>query len=247
MAVSFWILGSMVLDVNGNRLDAKFLGSTGNIWDAFTILKLPEVSGSVAENTAAGEEVVTVADENPEDDRTYTLAGANGNSDHTPFTITAGGELQTRAALDYEQPTDADGNSIYEVVVNKADTDDSILVTIHVTDVDEAGTVRLSPDEPQALTPLTATLNDPDRDPDNPDHAVIWQWWRSTTPPTDPNSWIAASGPVTSSVNSSEYTPQSGDVTRYLRATASYRDRHHTASNPTPPVSAVSARVQAAP
>ena len=49
---------------------------------------------------------------------------------------------------------------------------------------------------------------------------------------------------MTSSVNSSEYTPQSGDVTRYLRATATYRDRHHTASNPTPPVSAVSARVR---
>ena len=45
----------MVLDVNGNRLDAKFLGSTGDIQDDFTILKLPEVSGSVAENTAAGE------------------------------------------------------------------------------------------------------------------------------------------------------------------------------------------------
>ena len=260
MAVSFKILGSMVLDVNGNRLDAIFLGSTrigDGIRDAFTILKLPEVSGSVAENTAAGEEVVAVAGENPEADRTYSLAGLNGHSDHTPFTITAQGELQTAAVLNYEQPADADGNNIYEVVVsaedgeagagNEADTDDSILVTIHVTDVDEAGTVRLSPDEPQAQTPLTATLNDPDRDPDNPDHAVIWRWWRSTTPPTDPNSWIAASGPVTSSVNSSEYTPQSGDVTRYLRATATYKDRHHTASNPTPPVSAVSARVQAAP
>ena len=44
MAVSFWILGSMVLDVNGNRLDAIFLGSTGDIWDAFTILKLPDTT-----------------------------------------------------------------------------------------------------------------------------------------------------------------------------------------------------------
>ena len=41
MPVSFRILGSMVLDVNGNRLDAKFLGSTGDIWDDFTILKVP--------------------------------------------------------------------------------------------------------------------------------------------------------------------------------------------------------------
>ena len=225
MAVSFWILGSMVLDVNGNRLDAKFLGSTGDIWDAFTILKLPEVSGSVAENTAAGEEVVTVADENPEDDRTYTLAGANGNSDHTPFTITAGGELQTRAALDYEQPADADGNSIYEVVVsvedgeeengNEAGTDDSILVTIHVTDMDESGTVSLPPDPPQALTPLTARLDDPDRDGG---HTVSWQW-ASSANRTSP--WTAIGGATAPS-----YTPQASDVTKYLRATATYEDRH---------------------
>ena len=225
MAVSFWILGSMVLDVNGNRLDAKFLGSTGDIWDDFTILKLPEVSGSVAENTAAGEEVVTVADENPEDDQTYTLAGANGNSDHTPFTITAGGELQTRAALDYEQPTDADGNSIYEVVVsvedgeeengNEAGTDDSILVTIHVTDMDESGTVSLPPDPPQALTPLTARLDDPDRDAG---HTVSWQW-ASSANRTSP--WTAIGGATAPS-----YTPQASDVTKYLRATATYEDRH---------------------
>ena len=225
MPVSFRILGSMVLDVNGNRLDAKFLGSTGDIWDAFTILKLPEVSGSVAENTAAGEEVVTVADENPEDDLTYSLAGLNGHSDHTPFTITAGGELQTRAALDYEQPTDADGNSIYEVVVsvedgeeengNEAGTDDSILVTIHVTDMDEAGTVSLPPDPPQALTPLTARLDDPDRDAG---HTVSWQW-ASSANRTSP--WTAIGGATAPS-----YTPQASDVTKYLRATATYEDRH---------------------
>ena len=225
MPVSFRILGSMVLDVNGNRLDAKFLGSTGDIWDAFTILKLPEVSGSVAENTAAGEEVVTVAGENPEDDRTYTLAGASGNSDHTPFTITAGGELQTRAALDYEQPADADGNSIYEVVVsvedgeeengNEAGTDDSVLVTIHVTDMDEAGTVSLPPDPPQALTPLTARLDDPDRDAG---HTVSWQW-ASSANRTGP--WTAIGGATAPS-----YTPQASDVTKYLRATATYQDRH---------------------
>ena len=218
MAVSFRTLGSMVLDVNGNRLDAIFLDSIrigdaiDGIRDDFTILKLPEVSGSVAENTAAGEGVVTVADENPED---YSLAGLNGHSDHTPFTITAGGELQTRAVLNYERPTDADGNGIYEVVVKKADTDDSILVTIHVTDEPEAGTIRLP--SPQALTPLTATLNDPDRDPDNPDHAVIWRWERSDYS-TGP--WTVITGETAAS-----YTPQVGDVTRYLRATAHYQDR----------------------
>ena len=225
MAVSLRSLGSMVLDVNGNRLDAIFLDSTGNIQDDFTILKLPEVSGSVAENTAAGEGIVTVADENPEDDLRYSLAGRNGHSDHTPFTITTGGELQTRAALDYERPTDADGNNIYEVVVsgedgeeengNEAGTDDSVLVTIHVTDMDEAGTVSLAPDPPQALTPLTARLDDPDRDAG---HTVSWQW-ASSANRTGP--WTAIGGATAPS-----YTPQASDVTKYLRATATYEDRH---------------------
>ena len=52
MAVSIETLGSMVLDVNGSRLDAMFLDSNGSIRDDFTILKLP-MSGRVAENTAA--------------------------------------------------------------------------------------------------------------------------------------------------------------------------------------------------
>ncbi len=224
MAVSFRTLGSMVLDVDGSRLDAIFLDSTGNIRDDFTILKIPEMSGSVAENTAAGEGIVAVADENPEADRTYSLAGRDGNSDHTPFTIDRDeGHLRTDAPLDYEQPTDADGNNIYEVVVlvadgeagagNEAGTDDSVLVTIHVTDVDEAGTVRLSPDEPQALTPLTATLADEDRDSG---HAVIWEWHRSSNGTSDWGAPIATSA---------SYTPQADDADNYLRATASYTDR----------------------
>ena len=167
-----------------------------------------------------------MAGENPEEDLTYTLAGANGNSDHTPFTITARGELQTKDALNYEQPTDADGNNIYEVVVlvadgeagagNEAGTDDSILVSIHVTDVNEAGTVRLSPDEPQALTPLTATLADEDASAAQL-RAAVWQWASS---PNSTGPWT----PITGATEAS-YTPQTVDVDKHLRATASYNDR----------------------
>src|SRR5690349_853173 len=39
MFLSMSELGSLVLDVNGNRLDAKFLRSTGAVADTFTILK----------------------------------------------------------------------------------------------------------------------------------------------------------------------------------------------------------------
>ena len=39
MFISLNTLGSMVMDVNGNRLDAKFLTSTGAIQDYFTVVK----------------------------------------------------------------------------------------------------------------------------------------------------------------------------------------------------------------
>jgi hypothetical protein len=37
MFVSLNVLGSLVLDVNGNRLDATFIESTGAVRDTFTI------------------------------------------------------------------------------------------------------------------------------------------------------------------------------------------------------------------
>jgi hypothetical protein len=35
------LIGSVVIDINTNRLDARFLLSTGNIADSFTIIKGP--------------------------------------------------------------------------------------------------------------------------------------------------------------------------------------------------------------
>ncbi len=42
------VLGSMVLDVEGNRLDARFIRSDGSVADAFTILKIPDNCPSLA-------------------------------------------------------------------------------------------------------------------------------------------------------------------------------------------------------
>jgi hypothetical protein len=43
MYLSLNVLGSMVLDVNGNRLDATYLDSTGTVRDTFTIIKQPSL------------------------------------------------------------------------------------------------------------------------------------------------------------------------------------------------------------
>ena len=70
------------------------------------------------------------------------------------------GQLQTKAALDYET-----GTISYTVTVTAVDpsgADDTITVTIPVTNVDEAGTVTLSSTQPVEEIRLTATLDDPD-------------------------------------------------------------------------------------
>ena len=90
---------------------------------------------SIAENTAAGMAIgaPVVATDADGDSLTYTLSGA----DMASFAIVStSGQLQTKAALDYETKTS------YMVTVTASDSNggmDSIDVTINVTNVVEAG------------------------------------------------------------------------------------------------------------
>ena len=52
-------------------------------------------------------------------------------------------------------------------------------VTVTVTNIDEAGTVALSTDQPAARAEITAALTDPD------DTGAVWQWERSSDGNTD--------------------------------------------------------------
>ena len=90
---------------------------------------------SIAENTASGVNIgsaVAATDADTGDTLTYTLGGPDASS----FTIiSTSGQLQTRAALDYEV------KNAYSVTVLVSDgsASDSITVTINVTDVSENG------------------------------------------------------------------------------------------------------------
>ena len=79
---------------------------------------------------------------------------------------------------------------------------------------DRAGTVTLSSTQPRVDTRVTATLTDPDGSISN----LTWQWASS---PNGSSNWAPISGSA-----SARYTPVSGDVGNYLRATASYTDGH---------------------
>ncbi len=88
---------------------------------------------SIAENTVAGTNIgtpVAATDGNSTDTLVYSLTGTDASS----FTIVAStGQLQTRAALDFET------KDSYTVIVNVTDNNlsDTITVTIDVTDVVE--------------------------------------------------------------------------------------------------------------
>ena len=146
--------------------------TTGNAVQAAPIVNVKSAFSSetdtrtIAENTEAEQNIgapVTATDAN-NDTLAYSLDAVGAESFGI---VTETGQLKTKADLDFEtQPRhtvtvsvrdskNADGN---------ADTvdDDSIEVTITVTNVDEDGSVTLSPGQPQVDTPLTATLTDPD-------------------------------------------------------------------------------------
>ena len=185
---------------------ASGTGSTGAASNAAPVFATATATRSVDENTAAGQNVgaVVTATDADSDSLTYTLEGTDAAS----FGIVGtSGQIQTKAALDYETKTS------YSVTVKASDStaSDTIDVTINVTNVQEAGTVSLSEAQPRVGTALTATLSDPDGGVTG----TTWVWSSST----DKSTWTAISGAAAAS-----YTPVDGDLDRYLRARASYTD-----------------------
>ena len=112
---------------------------------------------------------VAATDPDTGDTLTYTL----GVDDAASFDIDEStGQLQTKAPLDYETK-DSYTVTVIATPENAAETTD---VTITVTNVDEAGTVTLSNNQPSANTEMTATLTDPDEGVTG----ASWEWAKSS-------------------------------------------------------------------
>ena len=184
--------------------------------DARTILE-------VAENTAAGTDIVDGAVTATAPDSGDTVTYSLGGTDAASFEIDANGQLKTKAALDFEtketysvsvQVTDSkDASGTTET---PATIDDTHAVTINVTDTDDPGTITFSADPPSAGTTLTATLKDDDGVKST--SAVTWAWDSS---PNGTGTWTTIVGETTKA-----YTPGTDDVGDYLRVTATYDDDH---------------------
>ena len=172
----------------------------------------PTVAGDVIvyypENNTVPVATYTASD--PESDvLTWTLTG----TDAAVFGIDADGVLRFEAPPDYESPEDAGADNSYNlrVVASDAEGGDGIAVVIQVTNVDEAGTVTLSPTRPRIGDTLTASLSDPD----GAVSGVAWRWAASQ----DGVDWRPIAGATGES-----YTPVDGDAGNFLRAEASYTD-----------------------
>ena len=177
---------------------------------------LPENSGAGV-NVVGG--VITATDRNSGDTLTYSLASSG---DHGSFEIDSStGQISTKTGVTHNFNFEAATNS-YSVTVEVSDSkdadgvadtvvDDTIAVTIDLTNVDEAGTVTL-PASFSGGVEATASVSDPDGTVSGPS----WQWARGNT--------ATGSFSNISGATSASYTPVGVDVGKYLRATVTYTD-----------------------
>ena len=137
---------------------------------------------------------------------------SRSGTDAGAFTIT-GGVLGFLEPPDYEYPTDADRNGVYEVTVRASDGANigESAATVTVTNVEEEGALSLSPARLRVGTVVRAPVSDPDGDV----HSVHWEWSRSS----DRNGWQLISG-----VYGSAYELVNADSGMYLLASAFYTD-----------------------
>ncbi len=188
--------------------------AVGNINPSFSAMS---ATRSVPENSGAGVNVGAAVSATPGDADTlhYWLTGMDASSFDI---VSTSGQIQTKSGITYN----FESKSSYSVTVNVRDnkdeagdadtvTDDTIDVTVNLSNVDEPGTVAIAGTEEGGQT-LTASVTDID----GTVSGLTWKW----------ELGAVASGPFApiSGATSNTYTTVAMDVNRFLRATASYTD-----------------------
>ena len=183
----------------------------------------PEMTGGAAieyaENGTGAVATYTAVD--PE--MTEIVSWSLGGTDAGAFDI-SNGVLTFKKSPDYEMPADAvgddgstaaAGDNMYEVTVQATDSTMKTgmkKVMVEVADVEEMGMVTLSARMPQREVAFTATLTDPDGEP----NGITWQWAKSRS--------RSSTYTDIENAESATYTPVDTDRNHYLRATAMYTD-----------------------
>ena len=165
----------------------------------------PDTVDDFPENSSTSRQVGRYTASDPEG-ATVTLGLSSGDAD---FTLARNGVLTFKASPDYED------QNTYSVTVRAVAGSHTVdkAVTVNIQNVEEPGAVTLSTVQPQAETPLTATLED-----DDIPSSTEWQWYRTSS--------RGSTGTSITNATSSSYTPVDDDVGRYLRVVAAYDDGH---------------------
>ena len=132
------------------------------------------------------------------------------------------GQLKFKKKPDYEKPTDADMDNVYEVTVQASDGKKTgmMKVEVTVTNANEEGVVTLDKVTPVVGIPVMASLTDPDGGVSK----LTWQWSiTGANRVTVPDVTSTDDGDITGAT-SDTYKPKAGDVGGTLTATASYFD-----------------------
>ena len=176
------------------------------------------VTYTVAENVAGASIGTPSATDGDGDSLTYTL-GSGAPTGLQINSTTGALSLPSGTSLDHE-----DGAS-YTFVVQVRDSldderdsntspDDTITVILNVTDVDEPGTLAVSPDPPEAGRAVTATLTEGD------DYTVdSWRWELGERQSDSTIDWT-----VISTATTATYTPTAADIGLFLRVTVQSDD-----------------------
>ena len=151
--------------------------------------------------------------------------------------------LKFEDAPNFEKPTDADKNNVYEVTITATDGNANMAtrdVKVTVTNAEEDGEVTLSQPRPRVGLAITAGYSDPDGGL----ASATWQWWRTAAvdqeaaPPLRSQSSrmriSTTSWDIIAGATSATYTPvdaeddedaeAKSDVGRHLLAVVSYTD-----------------------
>ena len=146
----------------------------------------------------------------------WTLTGADAGDFMVDPTSGESVMLMFRSPPDFETPSDADGDNLYEVTLEASDgtdTDDRN-VMVMVTNAEEFGTVTLSASSAMVGTAITATLMDDDGVDGS---TVVWSWASGDNPD-------GTGFPYIDGATSETYTPVEDDAGMYIGAWVTYTD-----------------------
>ena len=186
------------------------------------------VTFKVAENARGNTRVATLNATDPNNDPvSFSVYGTDADAFADAFEFDPdSGEIEVKpeGTLDHER------KEMYSITVSVTDgkdssgntedpplMDDSVNVMIGVSDVQEPGTVTLSPNAPVVGRRVTASLTDPDGVFTSSNSPVRWQWYISGAEAG--SAFTEISGATTET-----YSPEDADLGKRLKAKAYYAD-----------------------